>query len=146
MERLSSNATLFFNLFLPVFWSVFFGAFTLGIFLADEIYVRFLPIASFRWAMLFFYFTGISVLYFTFLRIKRVELDSDYLYITNYFKTARYPIASLEQLEWRRWFLFSIGIIHLKVKGIFGQRIIYLSRKNIREDLQARFPHLVTPD
>lgn len=145
MERLSSNATLFFNLFLPVFWSVFFGAFTLGVFLADEIYVSFLPIESFRWAMLFFYLTGLSVIFLTFLRLKRVELDTDYVYITNYFKTARYPIAAISHLEWRRWFVLSLGIFQLQAKGIFGQRIIFLARKKHIEDLQKRFPQWMAP-
>lgn len=140
MERLSSNATLFLRIFLPVFWSVFFGAFTLAVFLADEMYFSFLPIQTFRYGMLFFYISGLLVIYFTFLRLKRVELTSDFLYITNYFKTARYPIAAISHLEWRRWFGISLGIFHLQAKGIFGQKILFLGRKKLIGELHQRFP------
>ena len=140
MERLSSNATLFLNLFLPVFWSVFFGVFTLAVFLADEMYFSFLPIQIFRGGMFFFYVTGLLVIYFTFLKLKRVELTSEHLYITNYFKTARYPIAAISHLEWRRWFGISLGIFNLQAKGIFGQRILFLGRKKLLEELHQRYP------
>lgn len=140
MERLSSNATLFLYLFLPVFWSVFFGVFTLAVFLADEMYFSFLPIQIFRGGMLFFYVTGLLVIYFTFLKLKRVELTSEHLYITNYFKTARYPIAAISHLEWRRWFGISLGIFNLHAKGIFGQRILFLGRKKLIGELHHRYP------
>lgn len=140
MERLSSNATLFLNIFLPVFWSVFFGAFTLGVFLADEIYFGFLPYASFRWAMLFFYLTGLAIIFLTFVRLRRVEMTDDFLYVTNYFKTARYPIDAVSHLEWRRWFGLSLGIFHLHAKGIFGQRILFLGKKKGIAQLHAAYP------
>jgi hypothetical protein len=140
MERLSSNTTLFFNLFLPVFWSVFFGAFTLAVFLADEMYFSFLPVKTFRLGMLFFYLSGLAVIYVTLLRIKRVEMSSDSLYVTNYFKTARYPISTIAHLEWRRLLGISLGIFTLKTKGIFGQRIFFLGRKKLIEELHQRHP------
>jgi hypothetical protein len=140
MERLSSNTTLFFNLFLPVFWSVFFGAFTLAVFLADEMYFSFLPVKTFRLGMLFFYLSGLAVIYVTLLRIKRVEMSSDSMYVTNYFKTARYPISTIAHLEWRRLLGISLGIFTLKTKGIFGQRIFFLGRKKLIEELHQRHP------
>jgi len=145
MERISSNATLMLNIFFPVFWSVLFGAFTLAIFLLDGIHFGFLPLASFRLAVLFFYGTGLAVIALTFLRLRRVEISAEHLYVTNYFKTARYPFEAIQRLESRRWLGLRLGIFHLEAAGIFGRRILFLVRDNALSELLVRFPRWHQP-
>lgn len=139
MYRLSSNTTLFFKLFLPTFWTVFFGLFTLAVWFADE-NIGPLGFVEFKLGMTLFYGIGLLILFFVFFPIKRVEADHSFFYITNYFKTFRYPYDQLAGYREDNFLLFRVGRIFLKKKGFFGRRISFIiSRKNM-EEFRAEHP------
>lgn len=127
MERISSNSTLFFKIFFPSFWTVFFGAFTLAI--------LFNPIPLFMgWSQLttrivfvVLYLIGVVVIYFTIFQLKRVELSSSQLYLTNYVKHFQYSIEDIEIIQIHNYFLFSIGTLRLKDKGALGREIRFMA-------------------
>jgi len=54
--------------------------------------------------------------------------------------SARYPIGAISSLEWRRWFGLSLGIFHLHAKGIFGQKILFLGKKKVIDQLHVAYP------
>src|SRR5690625_984234 len=89
-KRISSSFTLFFFLFVPIFWLVFFGGFMVASFIyANE--TAFFQTLGYKIGIIILYITGVILFYFTLLQLKRVEIDTDYVYVTNYFKTYRYP-------------------------------------------------------
>ncbi len=124
--RISSNATLFFTLFVPTFWLVFFGAFTVAVFAYNQEYYGNISGPWMRWGSFFFYAGGATFLYVTLLRLKRVEISPEHLYLTNYFKHRRYPLEDVLQIRTRDFALFKLGTIELKAAGTFGKHIYFL--------------------
>ena len=131
MQRISTNLTLFYKFFLPIFWTVFFGATTIAVMLmsfhtgAATLFDN-ISIPIFRIGTVFFFLTGVAFLYWAFFRLKRVERDEHFIYVTNYFKTARYPYHNIEQIEENDFLISTSVSIVLKKAGIFGKRITFI--------------------
>jgi hypothetical protein len=126
--RLSSNWTLILRLFIPIAWITFFSSFLLSSFLANPVEVPQLAKHSFRLAVLAFILGGIGFFYFTFFRLKRVDADEQFIYVTNYFKTYRYTFDSIERIQIYDHILFKGIHIILRDKGKFGRRLIFLPK------------------
>jgi len=136
MYRVSTNATLFFKFFIPVLWIVFFGAFTITALSLRYSYVAGIPAATFRIAVVIFYLGGIAFLYWAFLRLKRVEMDTHFVYVTNYFKTARYPYHSIDRMVYNDYLIGRSATFTLRKPGQFGSKITFVpSRSNLRQFL-----------
>lgn len=129
MERVSTNSTLFFKFFIPIFWIVFFGAFTSAIFLYDFEYFGNIPKIPFRIGALFFFLSGVLLFYFTLMRLKRVEMDELFIYVTDYFKHFRYPYHNIEKLEESSFLFLQVVTIHLKEPGRFGKKMSFITSK-----------------
>lgn len=140
MHRLSSNATLFLKFFIPVFWIVFFGAITLAALFYQYEYLGNTPALYFKAGMLSFFVTGVLLFSFTLLRLKRVEADADFLYVTNYFKAARYPFHNIEHLRISRFLILQLATVYFKEPGIFGNRIFFIASRHLMDDYWAAFP------
>lgn len=127
-KRISSSFTLFFFLFVPIFWLVFFGAFMVASFIySDE--TAFFQSFGYKIGIVIFYLTGVIFFYFTLLRLKRVEIDTDFVYVTNYFKTYRYPFHNIDTITEIDLLLFKLGTIRFKEKGSFGSKIHFLESR-----------------
>jgi hypothetical protein len=126
MERVSSNSTLFFVIFLPVFWTVFFGAVTTALLLQPFAFIGNNPAGPFRIGLAFFFLSGLALFYFTLLRLRRIEIGQGFVYVTNYFKNYRYPYHNIASIETSTFLFFHIGAITLKNPGYFGRRILFL--------------------
>ncbi len=135
-KRISSSLTLFFRIFVPVFWTVFFGALTIGLLVTSQLPQVFDNL-YFRIGLVVFYLSGLIILYFTLLRLKRVEIDPQYVYVTNYLKTYRYPFHNIESIREYNLILFYLATIRFKEKGSFGKKIHFLeSRIKFRNALE----------
>jgi|AntRauTorckE5430_2_1112549.scaffolds.fasta_scaffold08792_3 hypothetical protein len=140
MHRLSSNATLLLKFFIPVFWIVFFGITTLVALFYQYDYVGNTPAIYFKAGMVFFYVTGVLLFAFTLLRLKRVEADGDFLYVTNYFKTARYPFHNVTQFRLSRFLFLQLASVQLQESGIFGQRFFFLASRHLVDGYFNAYP------
>lgn len=142
MQRISTNLTLFFKIFVPTFWIVFFGAMTATAFLIPYEYVGNIRRGSFQIFMVLFFLSGVFVLYITLMRLKRVEMDNEFVYVTNYFKTFRYPYHNVEKIELSRFLFFHTASIVLREGGSFGSRLLFIpSMFRFREFLKEH-PHI----
>jgi CDP-diglyceride synthetase len=126
MQRISTNLTLFFKIFVPTFWIVFFGALTLSAFLMSYEYMGNMRRGTFQIFIALFFLSGVFMLYITLMRLKRVEMDSDFVYVTNYFKTFRYPYHHVEKIELSRFLFFHTANIVLRESGSFGKRLLFI--------------------
>ena len=131
MQRLSSNLTLFFKLFIPVFFTVFYGAFTLTLLLTDIEDLGFLPYAWFPVSNLVFYLACLLIMFVTVWKLKRVDADETYIYISNYFKTYRYAYSSIAKMDETSFLLFKIIIIRFREKTSFGKQIFFLKESRL---------------
>jgi len=131
MQRLSSNSTLFLKFFIPVFWIVFFGAFTGAILMYNFDYVGNIPATPFRVGVVVFYISGVAMFAFTLMRLFRVEADGHFFFITNYFKAARYPFHNIKKIEESRFLSFLLVSIYFKQPGQFGKRVTFVANKHL---------------
>lgn len=142
MERVSGNQTLFLKFFVPVFWIVFFGAFTLASLFFKFNYVGNIPAVYFRIGVIFFYISGLLMFVFTLMRLVRVEIGPESVYVTNYFKHVQYPFSSISSIELSRFAFLKVGVIQLKEKGRFGKRLNFVVNTARLEEFWEKHPEV----
>ncbi|MFN7117301.1 MAG: hypothetical protein ACK4TA_10915 [Saprospiraceae bacterium] len=136
MQRISTNLTLFYKFFIPTFYLAFFGAFTILSFSLRSIplFGRFIIVGLFLASAVFFYFT--------LLRLKRVEIDEQFIYVTNYFKHYRYSLDSIEKIVERDFLVFRTATIHLHQAGSFGKKMFFVPSGSLYNDFWKNHPNL----
>lgn len=139
MERLSSNLTLFFKFFVPIFWIVFFGAFTIAVFAYRNEFYGAIPGQSLQIGAVIFFVSGLFMFYFTLMQLKRVDGNAEYLVVTDYFKTFRYSYDSVEKVTESKFAFLKLATIHLKEKGSFGQRMFFITSSSRYEGFMKQY-------
>ncbi len=142
MRQLSSSWTLAFRIFFPTLWIAFFGTFLITLFMTDKPLVGPLSTNYLRYGLLVFVAVFIFVFWKTVFRLKRVDADKEYVYVTNYFKSLRYPHVDVEKIEVSKGFVFHYGTLVLKGEGSFGKRIVFLLSQKRLELFILENPHL----
>lgn len=142
MKQISSNATLFLRVFVPVFTLVFLGLFVLAIWFTPDDRLGVLQSASVRTGITAFYFLLALVFFFTVARLKRVEFDESGIFVSNYIKSYRYPWHDVESLRPRRPGWLPLVRITLKGKGSFGRRMVFLANRQRFRDFIEEHPGL----
>jgi len=126
MNRLSSNLTLMFKLFIPIFWTVFFGAFVVAAFVTNSIEAPQIANDSFRLKSSIFIVVGILFFALTFMRLKRVDHDDSSIYVSNYIKTYKYPLDTIESITIYNHLVLKAAHMRFKGKSSFGKKIIFI--------------------
>ncbi len=142
MQRVSSNWTLFYRLFLPSFWLVFFGALTIALFNINAGYFQAGGGRYIRLGLLLLVILSFVVFYFTVFRLKRVELNAESIYVTNYFRHYRYPINNVAKITEKNYGFIKIGVVHLKEKGSFGKTLAFMISKTEYQHFWDHHPKL----
>lgn len=138
--NISSSRTVFFKYFLPLIWVVFFGTLMVVFMFADQFKVGSMTPQMFKIVYCAFFFSIVAVMYFTIFKLKRVELDEDYVYITNYFKIYRYPYSNIEKVVRKDYGMWETGTVHLKEAGHFGQKSNFMIDKKKFAQYFEMFP------
>ncbi len=126
MTNVSSILTLALRIFLPTFFIVFYGLLmTVSLFSKEE-YIASLPMSYFRIFSITMFFATLIIIYFTVFKLRRVELDSNTVFISDYFKQAKYPYQNIKNIEEHNYMLFKTVTINLEQSGIFGNRITFV--------------------
>ena len=126
MQVVSSKWTLSLKLLLPTFWFSFFGGSLLILLFTDlsNIGDPFTPFTA-RLTMLSFVLSSAGIYYLFFLPIKWVAMDEEFIYVSNFFKSAKYTYDSIDRFEESRFLFWNKVSIEFYNKGIFGQKIIF---------------------
>ncbi len=143
MVRISSNATLLLKVFLPTLWTVFFGLFTLAVWLTDALMFSALPPFYFKLAVLTFFILGTAILYFTVFQLKRIEVDASHIYVSNYFETVRYPFHDIQRVTENNIGLGYLIQFHLAASGKFGKTIPFVLDNDMWRALLVQYPEIV---
>ena len=135
-KQLSSSLTLFWVIAAPTIWLSFFAVFSLAIFLSGYTHFGSIPALYLKIGLPLFFLLGL--VYLKFNRLKRIDIDQEYLYATNYIKTYKYPWQNIEKISPASGFILKKGKIHLKTPGQFGKKIPFLvSSKRWAEMLEG---------
>ena len=116
MIRLSTSLTLFWKYIFPL---IFIGGFLT--FVIKGTGENELDLLS----AIFAVFLLLSVLYFFFIRTKNLYMDNQYLYLDNFFKSAKIPLSNMKSVSHIIMFPRVI-FITFKEKSEFGKRIIFI--------------------
>ena len=134
MNRLSSNWTLVLKIFIPVFWLMFFGALTFAAFISNPIEAPQFTTKVFKIEMLVIFTSGLLFFAFTFFRLKRVDADDENIYVSNYFKTYKYPSHSIAEIIIYNHLILKVAHLHFKGKSSFGKKVFFIPFKsNLRQ-------------
>lgn len=144
MHRVSSNFTLFFKLFLPTSWIVFFGTFTVALFLIDQGQLPFLTSPYFKYPFLGVFLFFLFLLYISIIQLKRVELGDDSYYVSNYLKTFRLVYEDIDSIDMinlgrLKWITFK-----LKSTGSFGLKIKFLASSQLYQIFMDDHPSVAS--
>lgn len=127
MIRISSASTIILALFIPVFWLVFFGSLSLGLLITAPDDLPFSFNGLLKWIILGFFLIFSTVIYFTLFKLKRVDADHEFVYVSNYFKTVRIPIDQISELTCKSLSFRQLAKMQLNFKGIFGSKIYFIT-------------------
>ena len=142
MARVSTNLTLFYKFFIPVFWLVFMGSITAASLIYSFDYVGNIPALTFRLIMVFIFISGAVSLYLTLLPLKRVEMGEDFVYVTNYFKSFRYPYHNVESIQVSTFLFLRVASLRLREAGSFGKNILFIPSGQRFKNFFAHHPDL----
>ncbi len=144
MYRLSSNATLFWKLFVPVFWTTILLGITLAAWFADNNLFQGRDLTSLPVISLIALILGVFSFYFLLWPLKRVETDGEKVYVSNYFRTAFYHWErDVEAFREDRFLFFRIATIELNGVGSFGRKLRFLADKSLLDNFKAERPDVL---
>ena len=126
-ECLSTNSTLFWRVFLPIFGTVFLGGLLLTFLLipGEELYLPF-PILWGRLFILALFLGWLFLVRRTLWRLKRVDASATHFFVTNYWVTVRYPWTDVEKIEDKKRLGKRVVQLFLRAPGRFGQKTSFL--------------------
>jgi hypothetical protein len=68
---------------------------------------------------------GIFVMSRTIMRYKKVAVDDEFLYVSNYRKEIKIPVSKIEDVSQIKWFRTRPVTIYLKEDSEFGREIVF---------------------
>lgn len=140
--NISSNLTVILKYFVPLVWTVFFGALCIIFWMTDELMVGGLDLFIFRIGWTAFFSIGTILMIFTLMKLMRVETDSEFIYVTNYFKIYKYPISNIDKITTKNYAFFSLVTIHFIESGYFGKKIVFMPSRNRFGEALAAYDNL----
>ncbi len=145
MINISTNATLILKFAIPIFWIIFFGSFTIAAWVVPGAEEGAGPDMTVKIGLTLFFLAGAVFLYWGLLRLKRIEMDADFVYATNYFKTYRYPWHNIAKMEEKDYLLFRTLHVYFNNPGKFGKKVYcVISQKRFNEFIAAN-PGVLSP-
>ena len=142
MRRLSSNLSIFFRLFLPLVYIVFFGSLVIGSFLITANDSPLISSSIFRYGMLSSYIIFVLIFSFSIMKLKRVDADENNILISNYFKTYKYTWDSIKKMTTINLLIFDIIYIHIHEKGKFGKKVFFLASRSLVKSFFSDYTQL----
>ena len=143
MQNVSTSFTVILKFALPTCWMVFFGAMSIAVWFVDTGPVAGMEANTFRIALLLFFVFGVSLLYWAVMNLKRVEMDDQFFYVTNYFKNVRYPYHQITKIKEKDYYFFRTVHIFLKQAGQFGKKVTFIPGRINFDEFLAEHPNVV---
>ncbi len=127
MQQVSSNLTLMLRIFFPVLLTVFFGAFLLYFWFDDRGYYGNVQGTTIRYGFTGFYLGMLALFAFTVWRLRRVEMGRDWVYVTDFFRQARYPWGNIREIRETSLGIARIVRVRFYEPGSFGESALFLA-------------------
>jgi len=140
MERVSSQLTIMLRIALPTIWltAVLSLTILLGWTVRGKAQVFYNPLVWLGFIIILG--SGIAFVHFILWRVYRVDMDKNYVYVSNYFKTFKYSFSDIELITESKILPGRLFIIRLKSKGSFGKDIYFLASQKLWKDFLVEHP------
>lgn len=122
MNQISSSWSLFWKVFFPTFYLVFFGLGNLIFWLSNLENYDQSELLTNRLIFGSAFVLGALLFSRTLWKLKRVDMDDQFVYVSNYFKTAKYSFDQIERITENKFLSRKIVRVYLTGKGVFGNR------------------------
>ncbi len=130
-RTLSSAETFFTKVLFPLLWIGGFAAVTLSLFLAPGLWHG--PDAApsdpeVKWVLLVATIVSIAFIWWTAVPLKRVRMDENVLYISNYSTEIVVPLVNIAQVTENRWLYMHPVTITFHADTEFGSRVVFMPK------------------
>lgn len=111
----------------PPAWIIGFGIGTFSMWFGD-LHLKNGSVASepIKYQFLFMWFLGTAFILWYCTGLKKVNMDSKNLYVSNYFKEIIIPLSEMSAVDENRWINIHPVTIHLKSESEFGKKIVFM--------------------
>ncbi|MDZ4749245.1 MAG: hypothetical protein SH808_12220 [Saprospiraceae bacterium] len=143
MQRVSSQLTIILRIAIPTIWLTTILSIVIllswavrgkaGLFGNPFIWLGLLLILG----------SGFAIIKLLLLRFYRVDMDSRFIHVSNYFKTYKYPFSEVESISDSKILPGRVFLITLKAKGSFGKKIYFLAAQMLWQDFLKEHPGLI---
>jgi hypothetical protein len=145
MQRVSSQLTIMIRIFIPTVWFTFVLSVCILLFWSIRGKAGLFS-NPFIWVALFIILgTGFFFIRFLLWKLYRVDMDNQFIYISNYFKTYKYRFEDIESIRDTKIGTNRIYVIELKSKGSFGKKIHFLASQVLWNDFIKNHPGQLGP-
>jgi len=128
-EQISSLQTFLMKYIFPVFWISGFGIGTINLWLGTLHGPNGqLPESFIKWQFLIMWVVGITFILWAVSPLKRVRIDANNLYISNYFKEVATPLSNIKAVTENCWLNIHPVAIHFKKPTEFGDKISFMPK------------------
>ena len=139
--QLSSSLTLYLKFFVTVFYTVFFGAWTAALWLAEGAVWE--DAWMFKVVFSLAYFLGLWGMHRFFRFLKRVDVREGRFVITDYFKTIELDRRGVERIRLRKVIgPYRVACADARVDTPFSRRICFLTNTKRVQELIELYPPL----
>ena len=146
-HTLSSGSTFLMKVLLPTFWIGITTFITVTLFFWPGVWDDpKVTNPSFKWISLLVAGTGTLYMWWSNVRLKRVGLDDQSLYISNYLTEIAVPLANVANVTELRWLSTHLITIDFLTDTEFGSRVVFLPRWVGGPLSPQPFPHPVVEE
>src|SRR5437773_7765588 len=118
VERLSSLQTFFCKFIFPLIWMGGFGFAVMKSMSAAD---------PRSWLPIFvIWIVGSGFIYWSCVRLKKVSIDDQYLYVSNYLQEIAIPFSFIGDVTGNPWMNSHPVTIHFKLSTEFGDKIVFM--------------------
>ena len=140
MDRVSSSLTIVLRIVLPTVWLITILSLVILLSIAVSGKAQLFTNPILWGSLLFILGSGFAFIYFVLLRFYRIDMDNKSVYVSNYFRTFKYPFSDVKSIHGISALPDRIFHIELKSKGSFGKHIYFLASQKLWQDFVENHP------
>jgi hypothetical protein len=125
-KNISSAQTFLMKMIFPPLWILLFGSGTIMLWTGGFDDPRQSDTVEMKLLFLVMWIAGTSFILWICAPLKRVRLHQRDLYISNYFKEIKVPLASISDVTENRWINIHPVTIHFKNETQFGKKVTFM--------------------
>ena len=128
-RQISSSTSLIYRLFIPIFWTSFWGALTLVAWFSDKAVISGSSPLTVRFGLLAILLSSGYLFWKTFWRLHRVDCNATHIFVSTYLQNVRYSWDAVEKIELSTSRGFAFSTVHLRGSGSLGKEISFLASR-----------------